>query len=63
MNSFQRLLEMYQEELYTNVHTLAQFYLTNPAFFYLSPEEVFSTYVLNGNRFVKRHFALALCTK
>lgn len=50
MSAFQKLLSMYEEELYTSVHTLSQFYLTNPPFFYLSPSEIFSVHVLNAIR-------------
>lgn len=50
MTSYQRLFNMYEEELYSSVHTLAQFYLTNPSHFHLNQDELFSTYVLNGNR-------------
>lgn len=53
---------MYQEELYSNVHTLALFYLSNSAYFHLSPEEVFSTYILKGNRQDSRCCALHLLT-
>lgn len=51
MSAFQKLLSMYEEELYTSVHTLSQFYLTNPPFFYLSPSEIFSVHVLNAIRY------------
>lgn len=40
---------MYEEELYSNVHILAQFYQTNPAYFNLTQEELFSTYVLSAS--------------
>lgn len=51
MSSFQRLYAMFEEELYSNVHTLAQFYLSNPSFFHIkTQEEFFCIYVLNGTR-------------
>lgn len=50
MGSFQRLHNLFEEELYSNVHTLAQFYLTNPAFFRLTQDEIFSIFVLDGCR-------------
>lgn len=50
MSSFQKLHSMYEEELYTNVHTLAEFYLTNTPFFVLSQDEIFGVKVLNGAR-------------
>jgi anaphase-promoting complex subunit 7 len=49
MNSFQKLQNMFDEELYSNAHILAQFYQTNPAFFHLSQEELFAIYVLNAS--------------
>lgn len=50
MCSFQRLHHLFEEELHSNAHVLAQFYLTNPSFFQLTQEELFSTFVLNGAR-------------
>jgi hypothetical protein len=49
MNPFQRLLHMFEEELYSNVNTLAQFYLTNPPHFHLQESELFSVVCLNAS--------------
>lgn len=49
MNSFQRLVQLHEEELYSNANTLANLLLSNPAFFQLKVEEVFATYCLSGS--------------
>jgi hypothetical protein len=50
MNSFQQLHNLYEEELYSNAHTLAGFLLSNPAHFKLKQEEIFCTFVISAER-------------
>lgn len=48
MNSFQRLYQVYEEELYSNAHTLAHFLLSNPTHFQLKQDELFSTLIVSA---------------
>ena len=50
MDSFQRLYNLFEEELYDNVTVLAKFYLTNPMHFYLNKEEIFGCYIFMALR-------------
>lgn len=50
MIAFQKLQELYDEELHQNVSILANIYLSNHIHFNLSQEEIFCTLVLNGDR-------------
>ncbi|CAG9799763.1 unnamed protein product [Chironomus riparius] len=49
MSAFIHLYNMYEEELYSNCHNLAQFYLSNPEIFNLTPEILIVVYIINGN--------------
>lgn len=49
MSAFNLLYNMYEEELYSNCHNLAQFYLSNPEIFNLTPEILIVVYIINGN--------------
>lgn len=48
-SSFNNLQILYEEELYTNAHTLAEIILSNLPFFHLSTFELFSTCVINAD--------------
>ena len=50
MSSFQQLYNLYEEELYSNANILASFLLSNPTYFRLKHDEIFSSYVINGLR-------------
>ncbi|CAG9811331.1 unnamed protein product [Chironomus riparius] len=49
MSAFIHLYNMYEEELYSNCHNLAQFYLSNPEMFNVTPEILIVVYIINGN--------------
>ncbi|KAG5683468.1 hypothetical protein PVAND_012746 [Polypedilum vanderplanki] len=49
MSVFMNLYHMYEEELYTNCHVLAQFYLSNPQLFQITQDVLFCVYIINAN--------------
>ncbi|XP_070509627.1 anaphase-promoting complex subunit 7 [Chironomus tepperi] len=49
MSAFNHLYNLYEEELFSNCHNLAQFYLSNPDIFNLTPEILIVVYIINGN--------------
>lgn len=50
MSAFGQIYQLYEEELYTNCHILAQFFFSNSTLFGISHECLFVVRVLNANR-------------
>lgn len=49
MSVFLQLYSMYEEELYSNCHTIAQFYSSNPNLFHISPDLNFAILIIDAN--------------
>lgn len=50
MTAFEQIYGLYIEELYSNCHSLALFFFTNPSMFGITHEMMFAVRIINAHR-------------